>query len=201
MGFTKEQVQTALEKSGFDEDKALDTLLGGWSIYSSTYILSAYNKELENKVWVSDHNYHIISLIRQLILISCIMTTKKSPFIEGFKEPTLSKNSFLTLADVRGDGEGKLVIWSEEQNQLIVYKGSDRELEKACKLKNVSGIIQYQDEERNAQSVIGLSSENGFYIFRSLAESFRLRVPDIYADTEEQLIWTQYEQDPNKIRQ
>jgi hypothetical protein len=29
MGFTKQQVQAALEKSGFDEDKALDTLLGG----------------------------------------------------------------------------------------------------------------------------------------------------------------------------
>jgi hypothetical protein len=56
------------------------------------------------------------------------MTTKRNPFIEGFREPTLSKNSFLTLADVRGDGEGKLVIWSEEQNQLIVYKGSNREL-------------------------------------------------------------------------
>lgn len=56
------------------------------------------------------------------------MSTKRSPFIEGFREPTLSKNSFLTLADVRGDGEGKLVIWSEEQNSLIVYKGSNREL-------------------------------------------------------------------------
>lgn len=86
------------------------------------------------------------------------MASKKSPFIEGFREPTLSKNSFLVLADVRGDGEGKLVIWSEEQAQLIVYKGSNRELEKSVKLKNVSGIIQYQDEDRNAQSVIGLSS-------------------------------------------
>jgi hypothetical protein len=51
------------------------------------------------------------------------MSTRKSPFIEGFREPTLSKQSLLTLADVRGDGEGKLVIWSEEQSQLIVYKG------------------------------------------------------------------------------
>jgi hypothetical protein len=50
----------------------------------------------------------------------------KNPFITGFREPTLSKNSFLALADVRGDGEGKLVIWSEEQGQLIVYKGSNR---------------------------------------------------------------------------
>jgi hypothetical protein len=56
------------------------------------------------------------------------MASKKRPFIEGFREPTLSKNSFLVLADVRGDGEGKLVIWSEEQKQLIVYKGSNREL-------------------------------------------------------------------------
>ena len=56
------------------------------------------------------------------------MTTRKNPFIEGFREPTLSKNSFLTLADVRGDGEGKLVIWSEEQSQLIVYKGENREV-------------------------------------------------------------------------
>jgi hypothetical protein len=74
------------------------------------------------------------------------MAAKRSPFIEGFREPTLSKNSFLTLADVRGDGEGKLVIWSEEASQLIVYKGSNREMEKAVKLRNVSGIIQYQDE-------------------------------------------------------
>jgi hypothetical protein len=29
---------------------------------------------------------------------------KKSPFIEGFKEPTLTKNNFITLADIRGDG-------------------------------------------------------------------------------------------------
>jgi hypothetical protein len=29
MGFSREQVHTALEKSGFDEDKALDNLLGG----------------------------------------------------------------------------------------------------------------------------------------------------------------------------
>ena len=73
------------------------------------------------------------------------MTSKRTPFIEGFREPTLSKNSFLILADVRGDGEGKLVIWSEEQSQLIIYKGSNRELEKPVKLKNVSGIIHYQD--------------------------------------------------------
>lgn len=51
---------------------------------------------------------------------------KKSPFIEGFREPTLSKNAFFLISDVRGDGEGKLVVWSNEQNQLIVYKGSNR---------------------------------------------------------------------------
>jgi hypothetical protein len=50
----------------------------------------------------------------------------KSPLIEGFKEPTLGKNSFITLADVRGDGEGKLVVWSDEQSQIIVYKGANR---------------------------------------------------------------------------
>lgn len=38
---------------------------------------------------------------------------KKSPFIQGFKEPTLSKSSHVLLSDIRGDGEGKLVIWSE----------------------------------------------------------------------------------------
>jgi hypothetical protein len=51
-----------------------------------------------------------------------------------------------------------LVVWSEEQNQLIVYKGENRELEKPVKLKNVSGIITYQDEDRNSQAVIGLSA-------------------------------------------
>lgn len=39
---------------------------------------------------------------------------KKSPFIEGFREPTLTQNSYYLLSDVRGDGEGKLVIWSED---------------------------------------------------------------------------------------
>lgn len=29
MGFTREQALAALEKNGFDEEKALDTLLGG----------------------------------------------------------------------------------------------------------------------------------------------------------------------------
>lgn len=29
MGFTRIQVSAALEKNGFDEEKALDTLLGG----------------------------------------------------------------------------------------------------------------------------------------------------------------------------
>jgi hypothetical protein len=57
-------------------------------------------------------------------------------------------------------------------------------MDKTVKLKNVSGIIQYQDEERNAQAVIGLSSENGYYIFRSLLESFRFRVPDVFAETD-----------------
>lgn len=32
MGFSRAQVSAALEKNGFDEDKALDNLLGGWSI-------------------------------------------------------------------------------------------------------------------------------------------------------------------------
>jgi hypothetical protein len=50
----------------------------------------------------------------------------KNPFIQGFRESTLTKNSQLILADVRGDGEGKLVIWSDESQQLIVYKGSNR---------------------------------------------------------------------------
>jgi hypothetical protein len=35
----------------------------------------------------------------------------KKPFIEGFKEPTLSKSSFILLSDIRGDGENKIVIW------------------------------------------------------------------------------------------
>ncbi len=30
--------------------------------------------------------------------------SKKSPFIEGFKEPTLTQNNFIALADIRGDG-------------------------------------------------------------------------------------------------
>ena len=38
---------------------------------------------------------------------------KKNPYIEGFREPTLPKNSHYIISDVRGDGEGKLVIWSE----------------------------------------------------------------------------------------
>lgn len=66
---------------------------------------------------------------------------KKSPFIEGFKQPTLSQNSLFLISDVRGDGEGKLVIWSEEQSQLIVYKGSNREIEKPYKIKNANSII------------------------------------------------------------
>ena len=65
----------------------------------------------------------------------------KSPFIEGFKDTTLSKNSQMILSDVRGDGQGKLVVWSEQQKQLIVYKGCDREYEKQIKLKHVNGII------------------------------------------------------------
>lgn len=63
----------------------------------------------------------------------------------------------------------------------------------------MSGIIQYQDEERNAQSVIAMSSENGFYIFRSLSGSYRLRVPDISTSIEEQLLWSQFESEPEKL--
>lgn len=84
---------------------------------------------------------------------------------------------------------------------MIVYKGENREMEKPVKLKNVSGIITYQDEERNPQAVIALSAENGFYIFRGLAESFRLKIPDVFAEPEEQLAWSQYEDDPIRLGQ
>jgi hypothetical protein len=50
------------------------------------------------------------------------------------------------ISDIRGDGEGKLVVWSDDQSQLIVYKGSNREIEKPSKIKNVNSIIEYYDE-------------------------------------------------------
>ncbi len=108
---------------------------------------------------------------------------KRDPFIKGFQQPTLAKNSLAILADVRGDGQGKLVIWSDESQKLIVYKGADREAEKSSKIKNASEMIYYYDEN-GGSCAIGIVAENALYIFRQLSESFRFKVPDVIADPE-----------------
>lgn len=51
----------------------------------------------------------------------------------------------------------------------------------------------HTDLKETAQPNIALASGDGFYIYRGLKESFRLKVPNLDPDPEEQLLWSQYE--------
>lgn len=84
----------------------------------------------------------------------------KKVFIEGFKEPmSIDPLPDILLADLRGDGDTKLILYDRSRRLLIVYRNVHREFDKPIEMKNVNGMIAYYEEaSRTRKTTVNVSA-------------------------------------------
>lgn len=88
--------------------------------------LSSPNLQVQSQLGKSQQNTKSASSILTTSLLD-----KKGPWMSAWRDPLAKLSSFSTgmkLADVRGDGEIRLLI-ADHNQKFIIYKGTNIELE------------------------------------------------------------------------
>ena len=119
-------------------------------------------------------------------------STERSPWISAWSDPVAGVNSFTCMmgfADLKDDGDFKLITTDHKSKQLKVFMGTNVLYTSDLEKTPTAMTTVYTSNKKPMLPLIAVSMESSIYYFKEFAPHGKFDLPLISFSDEEKGIW------------